>query len=137
MNAIEKDKAYILFDGVCNFCNASINFIIRHDKKDHFRFVPLQSVTGRQLLAQVQMNALSMDSIVLIDQSKVYKQSSAVLRIARKLNGAYPLLYGFMIIPPFIRDAVYNLIARNRYKWFGKTESCMVPTPELRQKFIS
>lgn len=137
MNAIEKNKAYILFDGVCNFCNASINFIIRHDKKDHFRFVPLQSVTGMQLLAQVQMNALSMDSIVLIDQSKVYKQSSAVLRIARKLNGAYPLLYGFMIIPPFIRDAVYNLIARNRYKWFGKTESCMVPTPELRQKFIS
>jgi predicted DCC family thiol-disulfide oxidoreductase YuxK len=137
MNAIEKNKAYILFDGVCNFCNASINFIIRHDKKDHFRFVPLQSLTGKQLLAQLQLNDLSMDSIVLIDQNNVYKQSSAVLRIARKLNGAYPLLYGFMIIPPFIRDAVYNLVARNRYKWFGKTESCMVPTPELRQKFIS
>lgn len=137
MDPENEHKGFILFDGICNFCDASINFIIRHDKKDYFRFVPLQTPTAKQLLQQFNMEHLPMDSIVLIENNKVYKRSSAILRISRKLNGIYPLLYGFMILPRFIRDAAYDLAARNRYKWFGKKDSCMVPTPEVRQKFLS
>lgn len=136
MNATEH-KMLVLFDGVCNFCNASINFIIRHDKNDHFRFLPLQSPTGKQLLQQFQMDHQPMNSIVLMEHTKLYRKSTAILRIAKKLNGLYPLLYALIIIPAFIRDPVYDLIARNRYKWFGKKERCMVPTPEVKQKFIS
>jgi predicted DCC family thiol-disulfide oxidoreductase YuxK len=136
-SVVTEHKHLILFDGVCNFCNGSVNFIIRHDKKDHFRFVPLQSPPGQQLLRQFGMEHLPMDSIVLIENKKVYKRSTAVLRISKKLNGLYPLLYGFIILPTFIRDTVYNLVARNRYKWFGKKDSCMVPTPEIQRKFIS
>lgn len=126
----------ILFDGVCNFCNSSINLVIRHDKKNHFKFAALQSEAGRQLLQKFKAADLPLDSIVLIENDMLYKQSTAILRIAKKLNGAYALLYGFILVPRFLRDAVYSFIARNRYKWFGKKESCMIPTKEVKEKFI-
>lgn len=127
----------ILFDGVCNFCNSTINRIIRNDKKNLFRFAPLQSRFGEKMLKHYNIDTAKTDSIVYIENGKAYIKSSAALRVARKMRGLYPLLFGFIIIPPFLRNIVYDFIARNRYKWFGKKESCMVPTPEVRQKFIS
>ena len=130
-----KDKI-ILFDGVCNLCNGAINFIIKHDPKGIFKFASLQGETGKQLLAQHTIDPQETDSIVLIDNHQVSVKSSAALRIAKNLNQGYPLLFGFMIIPTFIRNGVYDFIAANRYKWFGKKESCMLPTPELRSRFL-
>ncbi|RXG27809.1 thiol-disulfide oxidoreductase DCC family protein [Leeuwenhoekiella palythoae] len=126
----------ILFDGVCNLCNGAINFIIKHDPKGIFKFASLQEETGQKLLAQHNIDPQETDSIVLIDDDKVSVKSSAALRIAKNLNQGYPLLFGFMIIPTFIRNGVYDFIAANRYKWFGKKESCMLPTPELRSRFL-
>ena len=126
----------ILFDGVCNLCNSAINFIIKHDPKGIFKFASLQGETGKKLLAQHNINPQETDSIVLIDNDQVSVKSSAALRIAKNLNQGYPLLFGLMIIPTFIRNGVYDFIAANRYKWFGKKESCMLPTPELRSRFL-
>ncbi len=131
------NKVIILFDGVCNFCNSWVNFIIKHDKNNRLCFAPLQSEKAQELLALAGEKEHPMNSIVLIENDKIYKQSSAVLRITRYLNGGYFLFSGLLIVPSFIRNAVYNLIARNRYKWFGKKESCMVPTKELKEKFLS
>ena len=130
------EKEIVLFDGLCNFCNNSVNFIIDHDPKGHFRFAALQSDFGRQKLKEQGYHTQKMDSLVLLSGDKVYKKSSAALRIARKLSGFYPLLYGLMIIPPFIRHGVYDLVARNRYKWFGKRDACRVPAPELKSRFL-
>lgn len=130
-------KDIILFDGICNFCDATINFVINHDKKGNFVFAPLQSSTGEALLKKFAISREVTDSMVLIEGEKVYVKSTAALRISRKLNGLYPLLYGFIILPKFIRDSVYDLIAKNRYKWFGKKDSCMLPTPEIRQRFLA
>ena len=128
------DKAIVLFDGVCNFCNSSINFIIKHDKKGHFKFAPLQSEIAKIMVGD---KTLSMpESVILIENGKTYDRSTAALRIARKLDGLWPLLYVFIIIPKPLRDMVYNLIGRNRYKWFGKMEVCMIPTPEVRERFL-
>jgi predicted DCC family thiol-disulfide oxidoreductase YuxK len=129
-------KSIILFDGVCNFCNASVNYVIKHDTQDRFRFAPLQSDTGKKLLEQFQEDTAATGSVILIENNKLYKRSTAILRIAKRLGGAYPLLYGFMIVPRFLRDALYNFIAWNRYKWFGKKDSCMIPTEEVKRKFI-
>lgn len=126
----------ILFDGVCNLCNGAINFIIKHDPKGIFKFASLQGETGKKLLAQHNIDPQETDSIVLIDNDQVSVKSSAALRIAKNLNQGYPFLFGFMIIPTFIRNGVYDFIAANRYKWFGKKESCMLPTPELRSRFL-
>lgn len=127
----------ILFDGVCNFCNSSINFTIRHDKKNRFHFAPLQSEPGIAIKKQYNLPDEFLSSVILIENGKAYIKSTAALRIARRLNGAWPLFYGLIIVPVFIRDRVYNIIARNRYKWWGKKESCMVPTPEVRKKFLA
>ncbi|GGG41164.1 thiol-disulfide oxidoreductase [Dokdonia pacifica] len=133
---IPKGKKIILFDGVCNLCNSSITFVIKHDPKDLFRYAPLQSDLGKSLMSKHQIDAEKVDSIILVDQGKAYTKSSAALRIARSLSGGYPLLAAFLIIPPFLRNLVYDYIARNRYKWYGKKESCMIPTPELKAKFL-
>jgi predicted DCC family thiol-disulfide oxidoreductase YuxK len=130
------NTAIVLFDGVCNFCDDSINRIIRHDKNNHFRFAPLQSETGKKLSHQYGIDPSKTDSIILVEDGKVYTRSSAILRITKSMNRLYPLMYGFLIVPPFIRDAVYDLVARNRYKWFGKKESCMIPTAAVRAKFL-
>ena len=133
-STIEQDV--LLFDGVCNLCNGAVNFIIDHDPKGHFKFSALQSDFGQEQLAKLGYDQQEFDSLVLLSGDKVYKKSSAALRIAKKLNGLYPLLYIFIIVPPFIRHAVYDIIARNRYKWFGKRDSCRMPTPELKSRFV-
>ena len=131
------NKAIILFDGVCNFCNSSINFVIRHDKKNYFLFATLQSEKGRELLKKLNVDNTQTDSVVLIENSKVYIKSTAALRISKHLNRLYPLFYGCIIIPPFIRNAVYDYVARNRYKWFGKSDVCMVPGEDIRSRFLT
>lgn len=131
-----KESKIILFDGVCNLCNGAINFIIERDKKNVFKFAALQSEIGQQLTQKNAIDTSKIDSIILIDGEKVYIKSSAALVAAKSLSGAYPLLFGFMILPKFIRDSVYDYIAKNRYKWFGKKESCMIPTAELKSKFL-
>ncbi len=130
------DKAIVLFDGVCNFCNSSVNHIIKHDKKDAFRFAPLQSETGKKFLSHHNIDPLKTDSIILVENGVAYERSTAILRINKKLGGLHSLFYGLVIIPEILRNGVYNWIARNRYKWFGKKESCMIPDVKVRGKFL-
>lgn len=131
------DTAIILFDGVCNLCNSSVQFIINRDKKNIFRFASIQSEVGTNLLKLYNFDLSITDSIILIENGKAYSRSTAALRISKRLSGLYCLLYVFIIVPPFIRNAIYDLVAKNRYKWFGKKKECMVPTEEMRSKFIS
>ena len=126
----------ILFDGVCNLCNSSVNFVIKHDKKNRYRFAALQSDIGKDLVNQFGIDPNETDSIILIKGQKHYIRSSAALRVAKGLSGGYPLFYVFMIIPTFIRNWVYDYIAKNRYKWYGMSESCMIPTEELKSRFL-
>ena len=126
----------ILFDGVCNLCNGAVQFIIKHDKKDKFKFAPLQSEFGQNQLVKYQLNRTSMDTFVYLSKGKAYTKSTAALKIAKELRKGWQLFYGFIIIPKFIRDWFYNRIAKNRYKLFGRKESCMLPTPELKEKFL-
>jgi predicted DCC family thiol-disulfide oxidoreductase YuxK len=131
-----KNHKIILFDGVCNLCNGAVTYIIKRDKKNIFKFAALQSEVGKELISKFNIDTEKVDSIILIDGEKHYEKSSAALRISKELSGAFPLLFGFMILPKFIRNSVYDYIAKNRYKWFGKKESCMIPTPELKSKFL-
>lgn len=133
---MKTEKKIILFDGVCNLCNSSVTFVIQRDKKDLFRFAALQEPAGQLLIEKHQIDISKTDSIILIDGDKAYVKSTAALKVARHLGGAYPLLYGFMIVPNFIRNWVYDYVAKNRYKWYGKKDSCMIPTPELKSKFL-
>ncbi|MBL4663540.1 MAG: thiol-disulfide oxidoreductase DCC family protein [Flavobacteriaceae bacterium] len=133
---MKTNKKIILFDGVCNLCNTSVAYVIKRDKKDLFRFAALQEPAGLELIKKHSIDASKTDSIILIDGEKAYAKSTAALKIALHLGGLYSLLYGFMIIPNFIRNWVYDYIAENRYKWYGKKESCMIPTPELKSKFL-
>lgn len=127
----------ILFDGVCNLCNNVVQFIIKRDKKDIFRFASLQSNFGEEVLQKFQLPPNSLNSFILFQHGKVYTKSTGALMVAKQLPGVWSLLYFFMIVPPFIRNAVYNYAANNRYKWFGKKEECWVPTQELQKKFIN
>ena len=126
----------ILFDGVCNFCNTSINFIIRQDKKKVFRFAALQSGAGKEFLEKYNLPKDYLESFILIDKGKVYKSSTAGLRMYNKLPWYWKWLQVFWIVPKFIRDGVYNVIAKNRYKWFGKKEECMIPNEDVKNRFI-
>jgi predicted DCC family thiol-disulfide oxidoreductase YuxK len=137
MELEEENSSIVLFDGVCNFCNSSVNFIIRHDKKKRYKFAALQSDIGRVLSEKNAIDQSKIDSIILVENGKVFIKSSAILRISQHLNYLYPLFFGFVIIPKFIRDRVYDFIAKNRYKWFGKKETCMIPSPEIKSRFIS
>jgi predicted DCC family thiol-disulfide oxidoreductase YuxK len=130
-----QDNPIILFDGVCNFCNTWINFAIRHDKKGLLRFAPLQSNAGERLRKKYNM-PVDTDSVIFIENDKVYFLSEAAVRIARHLSWPAKMFYAFVIIPRFIREPVYKWIARNRYKWFGKKDQCMIPGPEVRAKFL-
>ena len=127
----------ILFDGVCNLCNAFVRFVVKRDRSGYFRFASLQSEKGRELLTQYAPEKVgSVDTVVLIENNCAYYQSTAALRIARKLHGWWPLAYGFTVFPAFIRNALYNVIAANRYNWFGRTDECPLPTPETAKRFI-
>ena len=130
------ENAIILFDGVCNFCNGAINFVLKQDKKGVFRFAPLQSEAGQRLLKQYNLSTAEFDSFVLIDDGKIYKKSSASLRVMNKLPWYWKEAQLLRIIPTPFRDAIYDFIAKNRYKWFEKKEQCMIPTPEMRNRFL-
>ena len=134
---IKSMAATVLFDGVCNFCNSSVNFIIARDEEGYFKFAPLQSDTAAELLADAQIDREKTDSIVLIEDGEVYIYSTAALRIARRLDGLWPVFYGFIIVPRPIRDFFYKLFARYRYKMFGKKDQCMIPTAEMRSRFLN
>ncbi len=122
----------ILFDGVCNLCNAAVKFIIKRDPQAVFKFASLQSEVANKYL----QSSDEMGSVILIAGDHIYKESEAALKIARQLSGGWPLFYVFIIIPRPIRDSVYKVIARNRYKWFGKKDHCMVPTEDLKVRFL-
>ena len=130
-------SAIILFDGVCNFCNGSVNFIIERDTAKYFKFAPLQSEIGQKLLIEHGIDKTVTDSVVLIEDGKAYTRTTAALRVAKRLSGAWRYFYGFIVVPSFVRDVFYNLFAKYRYKMFGKQEACMMPTPEIRERFVT
>ena len=130
------EKPIILFDGVCNFCNAGVNFIISQDKKNIFQFAALQLKTGQQVAEQYHLPKKDFDSFILIENGRIYNRSTAGLKVYNELPWYWKWTQVFRIVPKFIRDAVYDFIARNRYKWFGKKEECMIPTPEVRNRFL-
>ena len=127
----------ILFDGVCNLCNRFVQFVIARDPSGVFQFATLQSPAALRLLASDSAPASLRDSVVLVEDSRVSTRSMAALRIARRLRFPWPLAYGLVVIPRPIRDALYDLVARRRYRWFGRRDTCMVPTPELRARFLT
>jgi predicted DCC family thiol-disulfide oxidoreductase YuxK len=133
---VDNDKPIIFFDGVCNLCNRSVQFIIKKDKKKQFRFASLQGNAGQELLKKFKLPADNFNSFILAEGDQIYTRSTGVLRMLKKLGGGWQLFYGFIIVPKFIRNAVYNWIARNRYKWYGKRNECMVPTPDLKERFL-
>ena len=136
MNIDSNNNPILLFDGYCNLCNNSVQFILKYEKNTDLVFTSLQSEAGISLLKQYNINPLNLDSLVFIKNNKFHTKSSAALLLTPYLKGLYPLLYSLLIIPPFIRNTVYDYIARNRYKWFGKAESCMMPDKELMNRFL-
>ncbi len=132
---LENQPYIVIFDGLCNLCNGSVQFIIRHDKKNKFVFASLQSEVAQKLLNEIHVKS-SLETIVLIKGHKHFEKSDAVLEIAKNLSGFWPMVYGFTIIPRFLRDILYNWVAKNRYTWFGKRESCLSPSPKFSDKFL-
>lgn len=131
------DKKIILFDGVCNLCEASVQYVIKHDKKDIFRFVALQSDLGQKILNHIGINPAHIDSIVLYQPGVAYfYKSTAAIEIAKGLSGIFSVASVFRILPSGLRDTIYDYVATNRYKWYGKKESCLLPTTELMSKFL-
>ena len=126
----------ILFDGICNFCNGSVNFVIKRDKKSQVKYAALQSEAGQQLLKQFNLPTTEFNSFIFIEAGKVYTQSTGALKVCKYLNALWPLLYGLIIVPRFIRDGIYNRLAKNRYKWFGKKDQCMIPAPGVKERFL-
>ena len=128
--------AVVLFDGVCNLCHASVLFVIDRDPRAHFAFAALQGEEAARLLAARGYEGAELGSVLLVEGGRVYARSTAALRIARRLRGAWPLLSVLVVVPRPVRDAVYDWIARHRYRWFGRQEACRIPTPELRSRFV-
>ena len=126
----------ILFDGVCNLCNGTVQFVIKRDRAAIFRFASLQSDYAQHLLRQVNLPANQLYSVIVFEDGVAYQKSDAALRIARHLSGFWRWLYIFRFVPKFIRDGLYNFIATNRYRFFGKQDHCMIPTPELKARFV-
>lgn len=132
-----EQKKIILFDGVCNLCNSSVQFVIKRDKNDIFRFASLQSEAGQKLANERGINTSEIDSIILIEpQIAYYTKSDAALIIAKSLSGGWSILGIFMGLPKGLRDTIYDWVARNRYQWFGKNDSCMIPTEADKGKFL-
>jgi len=126
----------VLFDGVCHLCSNSVHFIIRRDQRGRFKFAPLQSHIGQEYLRQHHLSPDELDTFVLIEGEKAYTRSTAALRVARQLSGLWPLAYLFIVVPKPVRDAAYNVVAKHRYKWFGKSDTCMMPTAEVKERFL-
>ena len=134
---LPQNKKIILFDGVCNLCESSVRFVIKHDAKDQFRFVALQSELGLKILAHIGINSKHIDSVILYEPGiAYYYKSTAALQIAKHLGGFFHFGTVFRIIPTTLRNALYDYIAKNRYAWYGKKEACLLPTPELKAKFL-
>jgi len=130
------EKQIILFDGVCNFCNFWVNFVIERDKKDLFRFAALQSEKAKELTSKFKFDTSKLDTFILIAVNKLYTKSTAALMICKQLNGLVKILYPLIILPKFFRDFIYDLIAKNRYKIFGRRESCRILTVDDKLKFL-
>ena len=128
--------AIVLFDGVCNFCNASVNFVIEHDKAGYFKFAPLQSEIGEGMIEKYGIDTTKTDSLIVVDNDRAYTHSSAALKIARQLDGVWSWAYAFVVIPKPIRDLAYKVFAKHRYRLFGKQDACMITTPEIRARFL-
>lgn len=134
---LPENKKIVLFDGVCNLCNWTVQFIIKRDKNDQFRFVSLQSDLGIEILKHIGVDPKKTDSIILYEPGIAYFiKSEAALEIVGNLNGLIRYLDILSLLPPFLRDPVYDFIAKNRYKWYGRQDKCMIPTPELNSKFL-
>lgn len=131
-----ENKSIIFFDGVCNLCNNSVLFIIKRDKDKRFLYASLQSDAARDILLQFKIKNYDLDSIILLENGKLYQKSTAILKVAKQLNRLWRLNYVFILIPKFIRDFIYDIIAQNRYKWFGKREVCLVPTGDMKLRFL-
>lgn len=137
MEGLPKDKKIILFDGVCNLCDSLVQFIIKRDKKDIFRFVAFQSDLGKEIIKHIGIDPKNTDSVVLYEPGVAYYyKSRAALEIAKHLGGIFNLATFFRIIPSFLRNSIYDYVAKNRYKWYGKKDSCLIPSPELKSKFL-
>jgi predicted DCC family thiol-disulfide oxidoreductase YuxK len=132
----EQAHPVVLFDGVCNFCNASVQWILRRDRAGAFRFASLQSAAAKAELARIGLGDFCADSVVLIEGGRHFLRTDAALRIAKRLGFPWSLFAVFLVVPRFLRDPIYRLIARYRYRWFGKRDSCMVPTPAVRARFL-
>ena len=130
------DQSIILFDGVCNLCNGAVQFIIKRDPEGYFKFASLQSGKAADILLRFNLDPTGMESIILVEKGRIYHKSNAVLLISKKLSGLWPLFSLFIIIPVSLRDLIYDWIAKNRYKWFGRKNECMVPTIELKSRFV-
>ncbi|MCC7191335.1 MAG: DUF393 domain-containing protein [Phycisphaeraceae bacterium] len=135
-STVTRNHGIVLFDGICNLCSASVNFIIKRDPADYFRFAALQSDTGRSLLREYQLEEGTINSMVLIQNGKTYIRSSAAVRIASHLCGFWKALVVFMIVPPLIRDVIYSFIAKHRHRWLGNTEACNLLTSETSERFL-
>lgn len=134
---MKNHKSIIFFDGVCNLCNASIDFIIKRDRKNRFLVGALQDQFSRKILSDHQVKADYLDSLVLLEDQKVYYKSTAALKIARQLSGLWPVFYPLIFLPKWLRDPVYDWIGKNRFRWFGKKNTCRLPSPEERAKFLN
>lgn len=138
---INSTQYILLFDGVCNLCSGAVQFVIKHDKDNRFLLASLQSDAGQKMLSQFGLNVQNFTTFVLVEKSlsttKYYTKSTAALRTAKHLGGGLSLLYAFIIVPPFIRDGVYDFVSKNRYRWFGKKEECMIPTADIKAKFLN
>ena len=130
------DHVLVLFDGVCNLCNGFVQFVIRRDRPEKFRFASLQSPFAHQQLIQFGLDPELLHSVIVIEKGRIYQRSDAALRVARHLRGWWPVLTIFRIIPLRLRDAIYNWVASSRYRWFGRSDACMVPDPSLKSRFM-
>lgn len=137
MSSAGEKGAILLFDGVCNLCNATVQFVLERDSRDHVRFAALQSDVGRRVLRAHGIPDDELSSLVLVEDDRVYLRSDAALRLARRLDRPWPLLWWLRWIPTAVRDRVYDWIATHRYRWFGKRETCAVPTAENRARFLT
>jgi predicted DCC family thiol-disulfide oxidoreductase YuxK len=129
-------QSIVLFDDVCNLCNRSVNTMLRFDRSGHLRFAPLQSPLGQRILREHDLPPEGVNSFLLLENGLLWNRSSAALRIARRMSGLWPVLFLFMIVPRPLRDAVYDFIAANRYRWFGQRDACALPNPQLRQRLL-